>query len=244
MHNGNKIKNDLSFLGLITARGGSKGVPRKNVREVGGKPLIAWTIEVAVRSHLDRVIVSTDNEEISMVSKSWGAEVPFKRPEPLAQDDSSHLSVLVHAIHWLNENEGYIPDYIMLLQPTSPLRSVYDVNHSIGMAIKKNADSVISVKKTKSHPYITKQISQDGKLKDFIEKPEGYLSRQSLPLVYVINGAIYAAKRETLLKKKDWYSDNTYAYVMPPERSLDIDTPWDLYLADLILKDKQENEGN
>ena len=111
-------------LGLITARGGSKGIPKKNIVNVGGKPLIAWTIEAALKSHVfDRVVVSTDNNEIASIAQKWGAEVPFTRPDRLAKDDSPHTDVLIHAINWLQEKEDYLPEFLMLLQPTSPLRT-------------------------------------------------------------------------------------------------------------------------
>ena len=229
-------------LGLITARGGSKGIPNKNIVSVAGKPLIAWTIEAAIKSHLDRVIVSTDDDEIAEVSKSWGAEVPFMRPKKLAEDDSPHMDVVISAIQWLANNEDYRPEYVLLLQPTSPLRSVADINDAINLATKKKADGIVSVSESSVHPYLTKQITEDGTLMDFLEKPKGYLSRQTFPIVYVLNGAIFLAKREVLLEKETWYTEKTYAYVMPPERSIDIDTYWDLHLANLILKDKRKHE--
>ena len=231
-------------LGLITARGGSKGIPQKNIRKVAGKPLIAWTIEAAINSKLDRVVVSTDDQEIAEVSRSWGAEVPFMRPKELAQDDSPHMDVIYHAIQWLSEHEDYHPEYILLVQPTTPLRITKDIDGAINMVIEKVADSVVSVSKSPIHPYLTKRINVDGRLEDFVSKPKGYLRRQDLPPAYALNGAIYLAHREVLLQKETWYTDCTYAYIMPPERSLDIDTPWDLQLADLILRDKERHKSD
>lgn len=235
----------MNVLALITARGGSKSIPKKNTILLAGKPLIAWTIEVARQaSAIDHVIVSTDSEEILQVAKTWGAEAPFIRPQELAADDSPHIPVITHALQWLNTHKNYQPDYVMLLQPTSPLRSLFDIETACQIAFEKNADSVVSVYEVASHPYLTKFITKEGKLEDFIHKPDGYLARQSLPPVYVLNGAIYLVKSEIILKNHTFYIEHTYAYIMPPERSMDIDTPWDLYLADLVLQDRINHENN
>ena len=228
----------IKAVGLITARGGSKGIPQKNIKPLAGKPLIAWTIEAALNSRrLDRVIVSTDDEEIAKVAREWGADVPFMRPPELAQDDSPHLEVIRHALRWLDsENQAQL-DYLMLLQPTSPLRTTEDIDRAIVLATEKDADAVVSVCQTHDHPYLSKQVTPDGRLLDFVEKPQGYLARQRLPPAYSLNGAIYLVRRSVLLERDDWYTDGTFAYIMPPERSLDIDTPWDLHLVNLILRD-------
>jgi CMP-N,N'-diacetyllegionaminic acid synthase len=227
-----------NILGLITARGGSKGIPRKNLADLAGKPLIAWTIEAALESHkLGRVVVSTDDEEIAQVAREWGAEVPFMRPPELAGDRSSHISVIVHAVRWLESHQNTCPDYVMLLQPTSPLRSVEDIDAVIDLAIEKDGDSVVSVCPVNEHTYLCKQIAPDGRLFDFVLKPEGYLPRQLMPPVYSLNGAIYLVRRNVLIEYNTLYTDRTFAYVMPPERSLDVDTPWDLYVANRILED-------
>ena len=235
----------LCVVGVITARGGSKSIPKKNIAPLAVKPLIAWTIETALRSpSLSRVIVSTDDEEIARVAQEWGAEVPFLRPAELARDDSPHIPVVVHAIEWLESQENMRPDYVLLLQPTSPLRSTEDIDNAISLALEKSADSVVSVCQAFSHPYLTKRITADGRLEDFGYRPEGYLARQALPPAYIVNGAIYLVRRDVLIEQQTFYTEQTYAYVMPPERSLDIDTPWDLYLADLILKDKMKHESD
>lgn len=229
-------------LGIITARGGSKSIPRKNVKLVAGKPLIAWTIQAALDSHsLNRVIVSTDDAEIEQVSRAWGAEVPFLRPAELAQDTSPHMDVIIHATEWLETHENYCPDYIVLLQPTSPLRTAQDIDAAVALALQKDADCVISVSESPAHPYLNKRITEDGKLVDFVYTPEGYLPRQSFPPAYFVNGAIYLARRDVLLRERNWYTDNTYPHVMSPENSLDVDTPWDLHLADLVLRDEFQN---
>ena len=229
-----------SVLGIITARGGSKSVPKKNIALVAGKPLIAWTIEAALSSNaLSRVIVSTDDDEIAQVCREWGAEVPFIRPNELAQDYSPHVDVVIHAAEWISKYYNWSPEYVMLLQPTSPLRIAEDIDESVNLALKRNADGVVSVEEAPRHPYVIKRITKNGILEDFVEKPKGYLPRQSFPPVYAINGAIYLQRYVSLLKNKSFFAARTLPYLMPQERSLDIDTPWDLYLANLLLRDNK-----
>jgi CMP-N-acetylneuraminic acid synthetase len=227
---------------VITARGGSKGIPRKNVAALAGKPLIAWTIEAALESRsLDRTIVSTDDKEIAQVARKWEAEVPFMRPTELAGDRSSHIAVVIHAVRWL-EAQGTSPDHVMLLQPTSPLRSSEDIDTAIDLALEKRADSVVSVCRGREHPYLSKHITLGGRLMDFLPKPEGYLPRQILPPVFSLNGAIYLVRRDVLMEQETFYTDRTFAYVMPYERSLEIDIAWDLHLANLVLRDRGKRE--
>jgi CMP-N,N'-diacetyllegionaminic acid synthase len=228
-------------IGLITARGGSKGIPHKNIKVLAGKPLIAWTIEAAVQSQqLDRVVVSTDDEEIAHVASEWGAQVPFIRPAELARDDSSHISVVIHAIEWLKSNEHFEPAYLMLLQPTSPLRTAQDIDTAIELAMTRNAVAVVGVCEAKHHPSLCKRVLDDGTLGDLVPSNLAYDRRQDLPHVYAVNGAIYVNQRQSLLRDRTFFPAGTYPYVMPAERSLDIDTPWDLHLADLILRDRDE----
>ena len=219
-------------LAVITARGGSKGIPGKNIVPMAGKPLIAWTIDAALRSRAGlRVIVSTDDEEIARVARERGAEVPFLRPAELAGDASPHIPVLTHAMKWMESHEKYRPDWVLLLQPTSPMRTAGDIDAALRLAEEKRADSVVSVAPAK-HPCFLMQLTSDGRLEDYMPKPEGYLPRQRVPPVYAANGAIYLVKRDVLVEKETLYTDRTFAYVMPPERSLDIDTPAELRVAE------------
>jgi CMP-N,N'-diacetyllegionaminic acid synthase len=228
---------------VITARGGSKSIPRKNLAQLGGKPLIAWTLEAALSSpSVSRVIVSTDDEEIGKVSMQWGAEVPFLRPRELAGDDSPHVPVVIHAVEWIRSHDHASPEYVLLLQPTLPFRTSLDIEQAMDLITEKNAESVVSVTEAPCHPYLVKSLTEDGRLKDFVETPAGYLRRQALPPAYAINGAIYLVRSDVLLAGKTFYAERTYAYVMPPERSLDIDTPWDLHLADLLMKERISHE--
>ena len=165
------------------------------------------------------------------------------RPSDLAGDDSPHIPVLIHAVQWVASHDGTGPDYVLLLQPTVPLRSSDDIENCVRLILEKEAESVVSVCEAPSHPYLTKTIASDGRMGDFVETPEGYLPRQKMPPVYALNGAVYLVRRDVLVTSRRLITDHTYAYVMPPERSLDIDTPWDLYLADLILKDRAHDES-
>ena len=227
------------ILGLITARGGSKGVPKKNIKIVAGKHLIVWTIEAALKSPmLSRVVLSTDDKIIAEIGKNNNVEVPFLRPEILAKDNSPHIDVIFNAINWLIDNENWSPDYILLLQPTSPLRTCQDIDNVISMGIKKNADSVVSVSISQEHPYKMKIINRAGKMIDYTDKPKGYLPRQKLPDIYYENGALYLIKTKVLLEQKTLFPQNTIPYIMSEENSLDIDTEWDMILADLILTRK------
>jgi CMP-N,N'-diacetyllegionaminic acid synthase len=224
-------------LALIPARGGSKGVPRKNIARVGGKPLIAWTIESALKADcIERVIVSTDDEEIAQVARHLGAEVPFLRPAELARDDTPGIDPLLHAVEWLAAHENYLPEWVMLLQPTSPLRTSGDITAAFALARDRQADAVVSITSASVHPFWTKKIDETGRLSDFVASNESETRRQDLPPAYSPNGAIYLIRRESLLAARNFFGNQTYAYVMPQERSLDLDTAWDLHLADLILR--------
>ncbi len=233
------MNSSFKIMGLITARGGSKDIPKKNVKMLASKPLIAWSIEAAKQSlDLDRIVVSTDDDEIADIAVKWGANVPFIRPDFLAQDNSPHIDVVIHAIDWLKENQHYLPDYVMLLQPTSPFRTANDIDAAIEIAERNNADSVISVCESPAHPYLNRKISDQGLLSDFVERPSGYLRRQEFPKAYCENGAIYLVKRDIIINRRILNPENTFSYIMKPECSLDIDTLWDFQLAEMILKNR------
>lgn len=229
--------NSAPNLALVVARGDSKSIPRKNLAPVAGRPLIVWTIDAALRCPaLNRIVVSTDDVEIAAVSRTYGAEAPFIRPAELARDDTPTMPVVMHALKWLADEEGYIPDRVMLLQPTSPLRTSEDITAVLALADERRADSVISVSEASTHPHLAKRITREGLLIDFMDHP-AVERRQDLELVYALNGAIYLASRSLLLRSQSFYAERTHAYIMPPERSLDVDTAWDLHLCDLILRD-------
>ena len=235
----------MEIMALITARGGSKGIPQKNIIPLAGKPLIAYSIEVALDYHrINRVITSTDDSEIAEIAQKWGAEVPFFRPEQLAQDTTPHILAAEHALCWLEDNDNYIPDYLLLLQPTSPFRAKEDIEKVIEIAENRSPNAVVSVCEMDPHPYSAREILPDGTIKNYIETNMEYMRRQDLSQLYYPNGALYLNKRESILEDRAFIPADTIAYIMPPERSLDIDTPWDLYLAELIMRDRINQNAN
>ena len=220
----------MNVLGLIPARAGSKSIPKKNLVDLGGRPLIAWTIESAVNSSLSKVIVSTDSIEIAAACKSLGAEVPFMRPEKISKDDSLSIDVVIHALDTLEEDF----DSVMLLQPTSPFRSVSDINNAIQLLAE--ADSVISVEAVEGmHPARMKFVNTDGYLVDplFAEEVEN-MPRQQLSPLYIRNGAIYLTKIDST-RQRTFKGAKSRALIMPSSRSINIDSEFDLQIARALL---------
>jgi CMP-N-acetylneuraminic acid synthetase len=237
-------KDQPEILGLITARGSSKGLPRKNILPVAGRPLLAWTVEAALASRfISRVVLSTDDEEIARVGRDWGAETPFVRPEELARDDSPHIGVIIHALEWLWKEEGYRPPYFAVLLPTAPLRTNRDIDAACELALAEKADRVLGVCPSPVHPYFIKGLDGRGRLRDFMEPPEIYLRRQDLPPAYANFGTINVTRTEAFLKLGDWPVQQTLPYIMPLERCLDVDSAWDLHLADLVLTHRNQRPG-
>ena len=223
----------LKTLALIPARGGSKGIPRKNIKPIAGKPLIAWAIEAAFRSQLlQAVVVSTEDERIAEVARQWGAQVPFLRPPDLAQDDTPGIDPVLHALEQLPEF-----DAVLLLQPTSPLRTTEDIDTCIRLAQHTQASSVVSVSEPETHPYWTYRLGTDQRLQTLIDVPP-ISRRQELPPVYAMNGALYYARVDWLRRHRTFVTSETVAYVMPPERSVDVDTLLDWKLAELLLQEQ------
>lgn len=229
------------ILAVIPARGGSKGIPRKNIKDLAGKPLIAWTIETAkVSSVFDRIIVSTDDQEIANIARQFGADVPFLRPQELSTDTATSIDVVLHLIQWLRENERYSPDYLMLLQPTSPFRSPVDITQVIQlMHTNLEADAIISVTAVDHPVQWLRKMEANGKLLPLDETPLK-LRRQDAQQIYQLNGSIYLIKTETFVKDKTFLPAKTFGYIMPEEKSIDIDTPWNFHMAELIMRDKND----
>jgi len=226
-----------NILGLIPARGGSKGLPKKNIKLLLGKPLIAWTIEQALASkYLDRVVVSTDDEEIAEISKKGGADVPFIRPKELAEDDAKGIDVVLHAINWIEKSDNKC-DLIMLFQPTSPLRTKADIDKAIELLFLKEAKAIVSVCEVDHHPLWVNTLPEDRCMKNFIKPEIMNKNRQELPVFYRLNGAIYIAYCDYLKKYKSFIDKNTYAYIMPKNRSVDIDNEIDFQLAEILIKE-------
>jgi len=227
-----------NILGLIPARGGSKGLPRKNIIPLLGKPLIAWTIEQALASkYLDKVVVSTDDEEITKISKKYGAEVPFMRPKELAKDNTKGIDVVLHAINWLKENDKRKQyNLIMLLQPTSPLRKSEDIDKAIELLFLKEAKAIVSVCEVDHHPLWSNTLPEGGCMKNFIKQEIINKNRQELPIFYRLNGAIYLAYCNYIKQRKSFMGKETFAYIMPKSRSVDIDNEIDFKLAEILKK--------
>lgn len=212
-----------SVLALITARGGSKGLPRKNVLMAGGRPLIAWTIVAALESAVvSRVVLSSDDEEIMETAKAWGCTAPFRRPASLASDTASSIDVVLHAMERL---PGF--EYVVLLQPTSPLRTAADIDAAFELLRTSGASSCVSVCEVDQSPYWMFRLKEGSKMERLFPENAGAARRQDLPPVYVLNGAIYIAKVDLLRQTKNFVSEDCVAYVMPRERSLDIDSAED-----------------
>ena len=227
------------ILSIIPARGGSKGVPRKNIKNLNGKPLIAWTIESSKNSKcIDRLIVSTEDKEISEISQKYGAEVPFLRPDEFSKDDTPGIEPIIHVINYMKNNHNYYPDYVMALQCTSPLRNEKHIDEAIELILSnENADSLISVTEVEHTPYWNKLIDDKGFLSDFIKYDKSKLSRrQDFEKVYRLNGAIYIAKTDMLLTQRTFETKNTISYIMDKKSSVDIDTIEDFNLAEFYIK--------
>jgi CMP-N-acetylneuraminic acid synthetase len=232
----------MRVLGVIPARGGSKGVLKKNIKPLNGKPLIAYTIEAALASNLTHTIVSTDSEEIAGVSRKFGGDVPFIRPEYLATDSASSLPVMQHALDFFEKKQGEKYDAVLMLQPTTPYRTTEDINKSISILENTNADSVISVVDVEGHhPARMKFLKGDRLIDpDFCEKYENQ-PRQELEPMFIRNGAIYLTKRETLLNDS-FKGNDCRALVMNAARSVNIDTVLDFEYAE-FLASKQVHEN-
>jgi CMP-N,N'-diacetyllegionaminic acid synthase len=236
----------MRVVGIITARGGSKGIPGKNVRLLCGRPLLHYTAEAAMGSRLlSRTILSTDDETIAEVGRQCGLDVPFMRPSELARDDTPTIPVLQHAVRNLEEAGDYF-DAILTLQPTNPLRRPQDIDGAIELLEKTGADAVISfVEVGDKHPARMKFISEEGRVIDppFAEEFEGQ-PRQKLPKLYLREGSIYLTRRVTLMEQSSLKGRDCRAWIIPEERACNIDTPFDLFIAEQILKTRERQLCN
>jgi CMP-N,N'-diacetyllegionaminic acid synthase len=241
---------DKKVLVVIPARGGSKGVPQKNIRPFAGKPLIAHTIQLAraLEGAQFRTIVSTDSEEIADVGRRYGAEVPFLRPKHLAEDKSLVADAVVHLLDWLTKKEKYSPDYVMLLQPTSPLREIEDITRCMdALEQSPEADNVLTVCRT--HPLLYHLgpgnrivLANKARRQKYVEKDRlAGFARQAFPEGYKLNGCfVYLIRRETLLAEKTFYPRRTIAVVVDAWRSVDIDHPEDFVLAETLYRSRHK----
>jgi len=228
----------MRILGIVTARGGSKGIPNKNVHPLRGKPLLQYTAEAALAAaRLERVILSTESEQIAAVGRQCGLEVPFMRPPELARDDTPSLPVIQHAIRCCEHDDEYY-DAVLSLQPTNPLRRAADIDGSIELLESSGADSVIAfVDVGEKHPARMKYIDDQGRVTDppFAEEFEGQ-RRQELRPLYLREGSIYLARRDVLMEQNSFVGNDCRAWMIPPERACNIDEPFDLELAEWLIE--------
>lgn len=231
----------MKVLGVIPARGGSKGVPRKNIRMLGNKPLIAYTIETALASQMiDDVVVSTDDQEIAQVSLSFGAQVPFIRPAELASDTAQTLPVVQHCLTFMEAHLAHTYDLIVLLQPTTPFRTVEDIQKGISLLQDTQADSVVSVTSVEGyHPFRMKRIIGENQLINYIDQgTEDMRPRQVLPPVYIRSGDVYIARRKVVMEQQSMVGQDCRAIIIPSHRAINIDNMADFLLAEYYLSQK------
>lgn len=229
----------MSNFAFIPARSGSKGLKNKNIKEINGKPLLAYSILAAIESgKYDVIHVSTDSEEYAEIARKWGADVPFLRPAELASDTSSTGDAIKYSLEEY-QKRGISFDTITALQPTSPLRTGEDIIGAFDLFEKKNANAIISVCEVEHPPMWSNILTDDGNMIHFLETDKDE-RRQDLAQYYRLNGAIYLSKMDYYLKASSLYNEKCYAYIMPKERSVDIDDAFDFFMAESIMKGMAE----
>ena len=232
MINGKKV------IAVIPARSGSKGLKGKNIIPLNGKPLIAWTIEAAQNSkYIDQYIVSTDDKDIMDVANRYGAETPFIRPDELALDETPTIDVLIHAINHFNQN-NYKPEYLILLEPTSPLRNSMDIDKALEVLDGKStcADSIVGVSKIEAtHPIFDVKINKQGLIEPYLGGKFKTTRRQDIEELYYFEGSLYISKTEVLINKKTFYHERALPYIMPRWKAVEIDEIIDLLTAESFM---------
>ncbi|WBW95441.1 acylneuraminate cytidylyltransferase family protein [Oceanirhabdus sp. W0125-5] len=229
------------ILAVIPARGGSKGIKNKNIVKLQGKHLIGYTIEVCKESlYIDEYIVSTDSEDIKEVSELYGAKVPFYRPEHLASDSAKSIDVVLHVLDKVERNSGKY-DIVVLLQPTSPLRTVEELDNAIVEFVKRGGESLVSVCECEKSPILMREILH-GKLTEIVNFRGNNLRRQELPIYYMFNGAIYINTVNMLKNKNCFVDEDTIPFIMDRENSVDIDEEKDLIIAEYYLNKREGNK--
>lgn len=230
------------YLAIIPARKGSKRLPNKNILDLAGKPLIAWTIEAALESkYISTTTVSTDSQAIMKIAKEFGAEAPFIRPAELASDTATSVDVVLHALQYY-KTAGIEFDYVVLLQATSPLRSGKEIDEAIELQIEKQANSITSVCKVDHSPLWSNTLPANNSMKQFIKPDIKGKRSQDLDTYYRLNGAIYINKVSSLIKEKSFISSKeSYAYVMEKSKSIDIDEEIDFKLANIYINEMPKN---
>lgn len=227
-------------LAIIPARGGSKGIPKKNIKPISGKPMIVYTIEAAKEcEYIDKVIVSTDDEEIAEISMRSGAIVPFSRPEELATDEAKTIDVVMHAIEFY-ERKAERYDIIVLLQPTSPLRTSEDIKKALEYFIRKGGKSLLSVSEVTENPIVMRQFGSNNEMVKLVDE-DSNVRRQDMKKYYRVNGAIYINSMSELNENTS-FNDNIMGYVLPKDHSVDVDEPQDIVVAEYYLSQKCDGE--
>ncbi|MBF0295824.1 MAG: acylneuraminate cytidylyltransferase family protein [Magnetococcales bacterium] len=221
-----------SVLAVIPARGGSRGVARKNIRMVAGKPLLAWTIEAARGCpEIDRLVLSSEDAEIIAIARQWGCECPFPRPPELAADHTLAIDVALHLLATLPERY----DYLVWLQPTAPLRTAQDITDCLELCVREGADSCVTVTPAEKPPWWMFFVDEAGAMRPVLPGDHTRANRQDLPRAHLLNGAVLVARTDWLQRSARFMDAHTRALVMPPERSLDIDSERDLLVAEWLL---------
>ena len=226
----------MKILAIIPARGGSKGIPMKNIAKLAGRPLIKYTIDTAKKSHrINRIAVSTNDPKIAKVAKSLGADVPFLRPKKISGDDATTYDAIKHTLDFFASNENYFPDIVVILQPTSPLRTSQMIDKSLTLLEKTNATSVISVHEIKTHPFSS--FWYDGKyMRPFRSDFSKFYQRQKYPDLYYPTGDVYTFWYSTLKKYHSIYGPRIKPLIIRNEISIDIDEKFDLFICEMVLK--------
>ena len=226
--------NKQKVLGIIPARGGSKGLPRKNILPFANKPLIVHSINQANKSkYIDKLILSSEDQKIIDICKSYKIDIPFIRPKSLSQDETSGLDVVFHAVENM---QGY--DIVVLLQPTSPLRTFKDIDKCIEKLINRDVNACVSVVETSKSPYWMFELNEHENFIPVVKNTPLVSIRQNLPRTFGINGAVYVAKIDWFEKTKEFINEETIAYIMPKQRSVDIDTKEDFLFAEYLFSNK------
>jgi CMP-N-acetylneuraminic acid synthetase len=231
---------NMEILSIIPARGGSKGLPKKNIKMLQGMPLISYSIKHAFKSfYIDKTVVSSEDSAIINISKEYGAEVIF-RPKKLAEDDSKTIDVIIHALDY-SEDKGYYPKIIVVLQPTSPLRTSNDIDSAIELFFNNSCDSVVSVCEFDHSPYWALKLENNYLSpmfgQEYLLKP-----RQELPTAYIPNGALFISSPDKIRKYRSFYCPKTIPYIMPTDRSIDIDSTLDFKMAEILLEEQNANQ--
>lgn len=228
-----------TFLAIIPARSGSKGLPNKNIRILCGKPLIAWSIEAGLQSkYIDEVVVSTDSQEYAQIAKSYGAKVPFLRPNELAQDTSTTFESIKHTIDFYKKHLNREFDYVVLLEPTSPLREVCDIDNSIEMLFAHTtAQAIVGVCKTESqNPVFLVKLDSFNFIQSYSNKNFSPIRRQEIEDFFFFEGTIYVGTTQSFLENKGFYHSQTIGYQVPKWKSLEVDDEDDFWMIEMMMK--------